>query len=153
MIEAELQRSSRSNSYLCLLIVDIDNFKRVNDIYGHHAGDEVLVAVADRLREGLRTYDIASRYGGEEFAIVLPDTTLSTGLEVAERLRKAVLSLNFKVPLDMVSVTISIGLAAFPSEHINSYNTLFTGADTALYRAKHNGRNRVEATEDETISD
>lgn len=153
IIDGELKRSSRFKSYLSLMIVDIDHFKKINDSYGHQVGDEVLVTVADRLHEGLRTYDIASRYGGEEFVIVLPDTPLSIGLEVAERLRKAVQSLNFKVPLDKVSVTVSIGIAAYPTERIDCYNALFAGADAALYRAKHNGRNRVEATEEGTTLD
>ena len=150
VIEIELHRSSRFHSYVSLLIVDIDHFKKVNDIYGHQAGDKVLVAVAEKLREGLRTYDIASRYGGEEFVIVLPGTPLDKGLEVAERLRKAVQTIKFEMPLDRVAVTVSIGLAAFPTERVDCYNALFTHADTALYRAKQNGRDRVEAEEDAT---
>jgi len=148
IIDAELKRSSRFKSYVSLLIVDIDHFKKINDSYGHQVGDKVLVTVADKLCEGLRTYDIASRYGGEEFVIVLPNTQLPIGLEVAERLRKAVQSVNFMIPLDMLSVTVSIGVASFPTEHVDCYNALFTGADEALYRAKHNGRNRVEAAEE-----
>ena len=151
IIEIELQRSSRFQSYVSLLVVDIDHFKKVNDIYGHQAGDKVLVAVAEKLREGLRTYDIASRYGGEEFVIVLPGTPLARGMEVAERLRKAVQALTFELPLDRVSVTVSIGLAAFPTAHVDCFNALFTRADEALYRAKQNGRNRVEAAEEENL--
>lgn len=145
VIEAELHRSSRFRSYVSLLVVDIDHFKKVNDIYGHQAGDKVLSAVAEKLREGLRTYDIASRYGGEEFVLVLPNTPLDKAMEVAERLRKAVQSLSFLIPLDRVEVTVSIGLAAFPTQHVDCFNALFTRADAALYRAKQNGRNRVEA--------
>ncbi len=145
VIEAELHRSSRFRSYVSLLVVDIDHFKKVNDIYGHQAGDRVLSAVAEKLREGLRTYDIASRYGGEEFVLVLPNTPLDKAMEVAERLRKAVQSLSFLIPLDRVEVTVSIGLAAFPTQHVDCFNALFTRADAALYRAKQNGRNRVEA--------
>jgi diguanylate cyclase (GGDEF)-like protein len=153
IIDAELQRTSRLKSFLSLLIVDIDRFKEINDSYGHQVGDEVLLAVADKLSEALRTYDIASRYGGDEFVIVLPNTQLLSGLEVAERIRKAVQSINFKVPLGKLSVTVSIGIAAFPTEKVDCYNALFTGADAALYRAKHNGRNRVEADEDGTTLD
>ncbi len=143
-LENEIQRAKRLQSNLSLLIFDIDHFKQINDVYGHQAGDKVLVAVADALRETLRTYDIASRYGGEEFVLVLPGTPLAGGQIVAERLRKAVHALRFPIPMDRIKVTVSAGLATFPTKRIADFDTLFRYADEALYRAKKNGRNRVE---------
>lgn len=149
ILESELQRAKRLHTFVSLLIVDIDHFKKVNDIYGHQMGDRVLVSVAESLREGLRTYDIASRYGGEEFVLVLPGTPLTGGLEVAERLRKAVRSLKFPVPMDKVVITVSVGVAMFPTELIDGFDSLFNRADEALYRAKQSGRNRVEGADSE----
>lgn len=140
----EIQRAARLRSDLSLLMFDIDHFKRINDAYGHQAGDKVLVAVADALKEGLRTYDIAARYGGEEFVLVLPGTSLSSGRLVAERLREAVQSLKFPFHKDGLNVTVSVGIATFPTGHIFDVDTLTRCADEALYRAKENGRNRVE---------
>jgi two-component system, cell cycle response regulator len=151
ILENELQRARRLHSIISLLIVDIDHFKKVNDIYGHQMGDKVLVSVAETLREGLRTYDIASRYGGEEFVLVLPGTQLTGGLEVAERLRKAVQSLKFPIPMDRVVITVSVGVAMFPAEQVDGFDSLFNRADEALYRAKQSGRNRVEGSDRERI--
>lgn len=151
ILENELQRARRLHSIISLLIVDIDHFKKVNDIYGHQMGDKVLVSVAETFREGLRTYDIASRYGGEEFVLVLPGTPLTGGLEVAERLRKAVQSLKFPIPMDMVVITVSVGVAMFPAEQVDGFDSLFNRADEALYRAKQSGRNRVEGSDRERI--
>jgi diguanylate cyclase (GGDEF)-like protein len=91
---------------------------------------------------------VAARYGGEEFVLVLPGTPESGGLVVAERLREAVQALSFAPPMKDLSVTISLGLATYPSPLVDSVNTLFCQADYALYRAKHNGRNRVEKAEE-----
>jgi diguanylate cyclase (GGDEF)-like protein len=145
IVETELVRAKRLKSSLSLLIIDIDRFKEVNDKYGHHAGDKVLVAVAATLKAGLRTYDIASRYGGEEFVLVLPGTPLTVGTEVAERLRNAVHSLKLGFPMEMATVTVSVGVAAFSDEQSDDFYSLFNRADKALYLAKKNGRNRVEA--------
>jgi len=147
-LENEIQRAARLQSHMSLLMFDIDHFKKINDVYGHQVGDKVLVAVADALKEGLRTYDFAARYGGEEFVLVLPGTSLSGGQIVAERLRESVQSLKFQFPMDTLNVTVSAGIATFPTEHIFNVDTLIRFADEALYRAKENGRNRVELMAD-----
>lgn len=145
ILETELLRAKRLRSSLALLVVDIDHFKSVNDGFGHQMGDKVLVQVAETLRQGLRTYDIASRYGGEEFVLVLPGTGISGGVEVAERLRRATESLSFDDVADRVKVTVSIGVSSFSHEEGDSADALFARADQALYAAKNKGRNRVEA--------
>jgi diguanylate cyclase (GGDEF)-like protein len=140
----ELDRVQRKDSVLTLVILDVDHFKNINDTYGHQSGDEVLQAVAVAARIGLRLYDVAARYGGEEFVLVLPETPLTGGMVVAERLRKRVEALSFTLPLDQLTVTVSIGVASYPSPAVIDVETLLQQADVALYQAKRNGRNRVE---------
>jgi diguanylate cyclase (GGDEF)-like protein len=140
----EFLRTIRKKGELCLVLMDIDHFKSVNDTYGHQQGDMVLAAVAEAVQVELRRYDLAARYGGEEFAMVLPETSLHDGLAVAERLRQAVSEMVFPAPLHNLIVTISQGVAALPSPYIDSVDVLIRAADEALYRAKQNGRNRVE---------
>jgi len=143
-LEMEFHRSLRKKGDLCLVLIDVDHFKLVNDTYGHQNGDLVLAAVAEALQVELRRYDLAARYGGEEFAMVLPDSSLQEGCAVAERLRRAVQEITFPPPLENLAVTISQGIAALPSPRINTVDALIKAADDALYRAKQNGRNRVE---------
>jgi len=143
-LEMEFQRAQRKEGELCLVLMDVDHFKLVNDTYGHQRGDMVLSAVAESLQVELRRYDIAARYGGEEFAMVLPGTSLQDGLAVAERVRKAVLEITFPPPLENLAVTISQGIASLPSPRIDSVDAMIKVADEALYRAKEYGRNRVE---------
>jgi two-component system, cell cycle response regulator len=143
-LEIEVTRAERTIENLSLLMLDIDHFKKVNDIYGHQSGDAVLKAVADVAKGNLRNYDIAARYGGEEFVVVLPNTPLSEASLVAERLRESVQALSFPAPLDGLTTTVSIGVATFPSTQVDSIETLLEKADDALYRAKHAGRNKVE---------
>jgi two-component system cell cycle response regulator len=140
----EIQRAERQKAFLTFIILDIDHFKRVNDTYGHQNGDVVLVALAEAIQSGLRAYDLAARYGGEEFVLVLPGTSLAGGVTVAERLRGAVQGLTFAPPLESLDVTASLGVATFPSSLVDSIDSLIRQADEALYRAKQNGRNRVE---------
>jgi two-component system cell cycle response regulator len=140
----EIQRAERQKAFLTFIILDIDHFKRVNDTYGHQNGDVVLVALAEAIQSGLRAYDLAARYGGEEFVLVLPGTSLAGGVTVAERLRGAVQGLTFAPPLESLAVTASLGVATFPSSLVDSIDSLIRQADEALYRAKQNGRNRVE---------
>lgn len=142
---SELAKSKRSGDNLSLIILDIDNFKRVNDTYGHQNGDKVLSAFADVIRSGRRRYDIAARYGGEEFVLVLPGTDLLGGIMVAEQLRKALQSISFEPPMDELAVTVSAGVATVSAEQVRDVESLIRQADEALYRAKRNGRNRVEA--------
>ena len=144
ILDGEFFRARRKNEHLSLIIVDIDYFKNVNDTYGHQNGDIVLSAVAGLAQSQLRVYDSAARYGGEEFVLVIPGTTLEGGVMVAERLRQAVLEFSFPSPMEDMTVTVSAGVATFPAPHIDSVDSLFRQADEALYRAKQNGRNRVE---------
>ncbi|GFO56921.1 diguanylate cyclase response regulator [Geomonas sp. Red276] len=144
VLEAEFLRARRNNECLSLIIADIDFFKKVNDTFGHQNGDVVLSSVAAIIQRQLRAYDIAARYGGEEFVLVVPGTNLQGGVMVAERLRQAVLENTFPPPLQHLTVTISAGVATYPSPLVDSIDSLFRQADEALYRAKENGRNRVE---------
>ncbi len=129
---------------MTLLVVDLDHFKRVNDSYGHLAGDEVLREMATLLHDAMRTVDMVARYGGEEFVVVLPETSLEGGCAFAERLRERIEGQAFSTGgRTRVRLTASVGVAGFPAAVVESVDTLFARADAALYRAKHEGRNRV----------
>ncbi len=143
-LENELHRAQRETVCLALVIMDIDYFKKINDTHGHQNGDLVLTAVAELIRSELRRYDTAARYGGDEFLLVLPETPHAGAVLIAERLRKAVQALHFPAPLENLVVTVSMGIAVFPSALIDGVDSLFRQADDALYQAKHKGRNRVE---------
>ncbi|HVX96419.1 MAG TPA: sensor domain-containing diguanylate cyclase [Polyangia bacterium] len=139
----EVERAERHARPLVVAILDADHFKRVNDTHGHHAGDEVLRAISQRCRQTLRANDVLGRYGGEEFVIVFPETTLEEAGVVAERLRAAVAGSPVEVGGDALSVTVSIGLAAHTSGQ--NRDKLLQRADAALYAAKEDGRNRVRS--------
>lgn len=145
--------AKRNNSSLCCIMSDIDFFKRVNDTYGHAIGDCVLKTVAKTIKKELRESDIPSRYGGEEFVFLLPQTTLKEAKIVAERLRKAVAQKKINIEeyniegVKEISVTISIGVAEFDKSSKDP-NTLYEKADNALYQAKEGGRNRVVVYKD-----
>ncbi len=145
-LKQEIATTKRQNNPLCALMIDIDFFKRVNDTYGHASGDAVLRKVASIIKEELRESDIPSRYGGEEFAVLLPYTHIKEAQIVAERLRKAVEKTQIEINSDnndsgFINVTISMGLAEFNREETGE--ELFERADKALYNAKESGRNRV----------
>ncbi len=144
MLENEMNRCLRNLAPCSLIMCDIDHFKQVNDEYGHQAGDDVLVKVADLLREQLRPYDLAARYGGEEFCLVLPETNLPHATEVAERIRQEIQGYRFTGNLGTLKLTISLGVATISGHRELSQDELIRMADEALYLAKHNGRNRVE---------
>jgi diguanylate cyclase (GGDEF)-like protein len=139
VFERELKRSQHDDQSLCLMMIDIDNFKRFNDHYGHMAGDRVLVAVADALREHLRPTDLIARFGGDEFAALLPALDLKNALQAGERLRARVAELS--PPSLSTAITVSIGVAA--SVAGDTVDTLVHHADEAMYGAKSLGRNRV----------
>lgn len=142
----QLQASAaRRESPLCVIMVDLDHFKQVNDNYGHIVGDQTLRAVAEALRAHSRRSDIVARYGGEEFAILCPDTDCETGLQVAERLRVAVSSLSEAQLGYPGPQTISLGVAVQSEGRELSPEQLLEHADAAMYEAKHRGRNRAIA--------
>lgn len=138
----EISITKRQNNPLCAMMVDIDFFKKVNDTYGHAAGDEVLRTVASIIKEQLRESDIPARYGGEEFAVLLPFTKIEEAQIVGERLRSAVEARPVKVDDVEIAVTISMGLAEY--NRVETGEELFERADKALYEAKKNGRNQVQ---------
>ncbi|GFO70211.1 diguanylate cyclase response regulator [Geomonas limicola] len=144
ILDGEFFRARRNKEELSLIIFDIDYFKKVNDTFGHQNGDVVLSAVAQLAQRQLRAYDSAARYGGEEFVLVIPGTGLAGAVMAAERLRQAVLEHTFPSPMEDLTVTISLGVATYPAPNVDSVDSLFRRADEALYRAKQNGRNRVE---------
>ncbi len=140
-LREEIERSLRYHHPLSLLMIDIDNFKIINDRYGHQAGDKALKSVADILKFNMRLVDITARYGGEEFAIILPETPLEGARIAAERLRRVV---ENSVKVNNAKVTISIGIAS--CDKLNTPLTpeqLIKQADEQLYRAKYEGRNKV----------
>lgn len=140
-LKQEIATTKRQKNPLCAMMIDIDFFKKVNDTYGHASGDAVLRAVASVIKEHLRESDIPSRYGGEEFAVLLPYTHIDEAQIVGERLRKAVESTPVPIDKKNINVTISMGLAEFNPEETGE--ELFERADKALYEAKESGRNRV----------
>jgi diguanylate cyclase (GGDEF)-like protein len=141
LLDLELERARRSRQEITLVAADIDHFKTVNDRSGHQIGDIVLQRITDVLESSRRKIDTVARVGGEEFALILPDTDQAGGLVVAERLRRAVLD---EFAGDAVPITISFGLAAFPG-HGETAASLIHAADDALYAAKQSGRNRSVA--------
>lgn len=143
-LDKEVQRSRRKGGTLSLVMFDIDHFKQVNDSFGHLQGDVVLQKVALQLQKELRSYDCAARYGGEEFVAILPDSSLKDSVFVADRIRLAVQGTRFSGAIAKLSLTISLGVACFSQEHSATVDEFIKLADDALYRAKANGRNRVE---------
>jgi len=133
-LKNEVARSQRSQRPISLLLFDLDNFKEYNDSYGHPKGDELLKQLGEVIRANARTLDIASRYGGEEFAIILPETGHDAAFAIAERLRKAV--------QDTCPTTVSIGVCTCVNASA-SPETLLNEADKALYVAKRNGKNQT----------
>lgn len=138
----EFSRAHRMNRPFCCMMLDLDHFKQVNDKYGHQVGDEVLQEFARRCKCSVREIDLVGRYGGEEIIILLPETDLKTGLQVAERLRKSIAETPITVAGHELTLTTSIGVAHL-DENTLQLNTLVARADQALYIAKHKGRNRV----------
>ena len=151
-IKQEISSSKRQKTPLCAIMTDIDFFKRVNDTYGHAVGDLVLKTVSKVMRSQLREYDIAGRYGGEEFAVLLPFTKIEEARMVAERLRKSIedkvidiSKINPEANEKEIRVTISLGVYEFKPE--DKEEDLLKNADRALYKAKESGRNRVIVNE------
>jgi diguanylate cyclase (GGDEF)-like protein len=148
LIEHEKERSARFGSLFCLCLLDIDYFKRINDTYGHSAGDTVLREFAATVQGRIRESDAFGRYGGEEFLLMLPETTIDEATRLAERVRANIERLGF-AGLPGLSVTVSIGIAGFRASE--SIAQTIARADEALYLAKSNGRNRVVCHGEEAV--
>lgn len=142
-LQQEFARFQRSRTPCSLIMFDIDHFKAVNDTHGHQAGDEVIRVTAATLRETIRTTDIAGRYGGEEFAVILTDTDAACARYVAERLRRKIEALTVRHEDKVIDHTISLGVAELSPE-LSTPQQWLERADQALYRAKEGGRNRTE---------
>ena len=140
-IDVEIERALRLGVTLSGIMGDIDHFKNVNDNYGHKCGDEVIRGIGEMLRKGLRRYDDAGRYGGEEFFIILPNTSKSQAVGIAERFRREIEDLVFLCDERDIRVTMSMGVAHFNSDE--SREDWIMRADQAMYHAKQDGRNRV----------
>lgn len=140
-IQEEIKRHQRHNQELSLIILDLDHFKRINDTFGHQAGDHVLREVAKVIKNTIRESDIPARYGGEEFVIILPQTTNQQARILAERLRHNVASHQFKAEGRKISITISLGVATAKPDLFSNPKELISQADQALYQAKTKGRN------------
>ena len=143
LLENEIKRSSRYNHEMTLLMMDIDNFKSVNDTHGHPVGDQVLREVANCIAQTVRKIDIASRYGGEEFTVILPETNINDAKIIAERIRKNISKIKITVKDDIcVCPTVSMGMSEYPSCALDE-QTLIELADVALYSSKNNGKNCI----------
>jgi diguanylate cyclase (GGDEF)-like protein len=140
---AETQKSFLSNSPLSLIMVDIDYFKKVNDTFGHDAGDKVLCKIASLLKNSVRKDDTVARYGGEEFVLILPGAKLEVAAIISERIRRLVETTLFDIGQSQINLTISIGISNLPAHRARSKEELIKMADQALYHAKRGGRNRV----------
>ncbi|MDC0611469.1 sensor domain-containing diguanylate cyclase [Vibrio sp.] len=144
-LEHAIAQSHRTFKPFCIIMLDIDYFKVVNDTYGHLVGDDVLLTVAKTIKKGLRKYDSVGRYGGEEFLIVLNETDYVAAFDIAERIRRSIMRLEFSTNDQVFNVTVSLGIATSESciDVRCDQDKLLLKADNALYRAKNQGRNRV----------
>jgi diguanylate cyclase (GGDEF)-like protein/putative nucleotidyltransferase with HDIG domain len=155
VLQSELNRARRFERPLSLIMADLDLLRDINNTYGHLAGDEVLRGIARVFRQELRHYDVPSRFGGEEFSILLPETEPEEALAIAERVRRAVAAQRFEVETsnEPIRATISMGVASFPRD-ADELNELVHHADLAVYRAKLQGRNRVlDAADDKMLAE
>jgi len=146
--ERELSGAARYGKDLTVCMLDLDFFKKINDSYGHPAGDAVLKETARLLKESLRQYDVPCRFGGEEFAVIMPNTRIADALIFCERLRKKIQDTPVKFDSQRIEFTVSIGLAQFSAESDESVADLIRRADDGLYEAKKQGRNRIVALVD-----
>ena len=141
-VEREIARCARSGRGFCLLMMDLDELKLINDRYGHFEGDRVLRGVGQVIRAGVRRIDTAARYGGDEFVVVLPETDPTGAYVLAEKIRLGVADLNPVVPESDLRPSLSIGVVSYPGDGHTS-DELMIAADAAMYRSKRSGKNRV----------
>lgn len=144
-LEYHIIQFKRQQTPFTLLMCDLDHFKPINDTYGHDVGDVVLVKVAQKLRDSCRKQDFVSRWGGEEFLILLPDTDVQGGMSAAEKVRQKISEEPFEINNQQFAITVSIGVAAYVEGH--SLDDCIKRADSAMYQAKHDGRNRVAVSQ------
>lgn len=145
MAEREINRAVRMNRPLAVIMMDLDHFKQINDLYGHMTGDRILKELAQRCQEGLRQVDLLARYGGEEFIFLLPECDFDRAVQVAERLRKSISETPFTTSSDLIWVTASFGVSAVEPGEETTLEKLIQEADISLYNAKATGRNNVKA--------
>jgi two-component system cell cycle response regulator len=150
ILTREVARWERERTIFSICIADVDHFKRVNDGYGHPVGDEVLKHISLQMRSLLRSYDSVGRYGGEEFLVVAPHCDLEEAVSIAERMRGSIAIEPLRIEQFLIPVTISVGVSTI-SLQTPTASALLQAADTALYKAKENGRNRVEAFHTELV--
>lgn len=148
MIYKEINYATRVRQPLSVILLDVDYFKRINDNYGHQAGDVVLQTIAQRLSKELRVYDALARFGGEEFVVMLRGTTLENGLLLAERLRKLVENLLISYEGKTIPVTISLGVATLDPDKVVTADDLIKEADQYMYKSRNKGRNCVSSIKD-----
>jgi diguanylate cyclase (GGDEF)-like protein/PAS domain S-box-containing protein len=151
-LDRELSRASRESYPVCIIMIDLDHFKQINDTYGHEAGDLVLKAIALNLSEQSRRGDFACRYGGEEFVVVMPNISLTTAYERAVHLQQLLTSLRVPYELYELHVTLSIGIACYP-QHGTTRDVLLRAADQAMYGAKEAGRDHILAYNELNLSE
>ncbi|MEH6557585.1 MAG: GGDEF domain-containing protein [Oceanicoccus sp.] len=142
-IEQEMERTRRTGQPTALVMIDLDHFKQVNDNWGHEVGNQALVATAAVVRQLIRRLDIPCRYGGEEFAVILPTTNTMTAIQVAERVREKIQTSSLMVDKKPIPLTASLGVAVYQASDDFSPENFVQKADTCLYRAKRQGRNQV----------
>ena len=147
LFETEYMRLQRHEHEVCLIMLDIDHFKQVNDTHGHQAGDEVIRAVAKQIADNSRGTDLAGRYGGEEFALLLLDSDIENSYQFAERLREKIAGLQVATEAGVLQVTVSMGIAAWSPKY-QHHGQWIEAADKGLYRSKEKGRNQTSIQSD-----
>ncbi len=140
----EFERSKRYEHPLSVIMLDIDNFKKINDTYGHHGGDAALVKISEILREKSRRSDFPSRFGGEEFVLVLPETDQDNAIQVARKFHDEIRTCTFGTIDKPFSLTVSMGLASTNKKQYSDWRRMIDDADSALYVAKNSGKDRIE---------
>lgn len=153
-LKSQFSLAERHGHNLTLLLLDVDRFKRVNDTYGHQVGDRVLSTIAQKVTGEVRTGDMVARVGGEEFAVILPETDTEGGAELAERIRETIQQTTLTLAGNVqLSVTVSIGVAGMDTLYPETTTELFASVDAALYEAKDSGRNCVRVAQRRPVED
>jgi diguanylate cyclase (GGDEF)-like protein len=152
-IEEEFERTKRYQHPLSLLILDIDNFKIINDTYGHHGGDMALIKISETLQEKTRRSDFPSRYGGEEFVLILPETDADNAIQVAQKIHEEIRTCQFGTTARPFLLTVSMGLSSTSNKEYPDWREMLKDADRALYLAKNSGKDRLEVFTSEKKTD